>query len=323
MARPIRVRTPAAISRLFVAAALWGGATTGTKYALRGFEPVTLLAVELVAAAVALAIVARVRGDARGTVPSWRLAGILGLLEPATAYLGETIGLQRTTAANAAVILGLESCFVVLLAAVFLRERIDAALGCAVVAGFAGLALLEGSGWLSGPGIGDAFVVCGTFSAAVYVIVARRMDASVDAVTLTLRQFTVAAAAVAPLALGSWASGRESVPTAVEPQYWVAAVAVGVAGYAASFLLYNSAIVFVEAGRAAVIINLIPAFGVASAVALLGERLGAHQLLGALLLTGSVAVFSWVDLRPRLRSDAPASPVEELVPVAAQSTSAL
>jgi drug/metabolite transporter (DMT)-like permease len=62
---------------------------------------------------------------------------------------------------------------------------------------------------------------------------------------------------------------------------------------------------------------------VASAVALLGERLGAHQLLGALLLTGSVAVFSWVDLRPRLRSDAPASPVEELVPVAAQSTSAL
>jgi O-acetylserine/cysteine efflux transporter len=325
MARPGRTRASNAIAQLFVAAALWGGATTGTKYALRGFGPVTLLAVELVAAALALAVTVRLRGGVRGTIPSWRLAATLGLLEPATAYLSETIGLQRTSAANASVILGLESCFVVLLAAIFLRERINGALAFAVAAGFAGLAILEGSGWLSGPGVGDALVVSGTFSAAVYVIVARRMDDTVDAMLLTLRQFTVAAVAVVPLALGSWASGREAVPTSVAPQFWVAALVVGIAGYGVSFLLYNNAIVVVEAGPAAVVINLIPAFGVVTAVGLLGERLGAHQILGALLLTSSVALFSYRDLRPGRRPAGPAVQREpkQLQPVGGQSTSAL
>jgi O-acetylserine/cysteine efflux transporter len=326
MARPGRTRASTAIAQLFFAAALWGGATTGTKYALRGFGPVTLLAMELVAAALALAIAVRVRGGVRGTVPSWRLAATLGLLEPATAYLSETIGLQRTSAANAAVILGLESCFVVLLAAIFLRERINGPLAFAVLSGFAGLAILEGSGWLSGPGVGDALVISGTFSAAVYVIVARRMDDTVDAMLLTLRQFTIAVVAVVPLALVGWASGREAVPTSVPPPFWIAAALVGISGYGVSFLLYNNAIVVVEAGPAAVVINLIPAFGVLSAVGLLGERLGAHQILGALLLTASVAVFGYRHLRPRrqaLRPPVQRNPKQLQTVAGGQPTSAL
>ena len=294
------VRT-VATAQLFVAAALWGGATTGTKYALRGFGPVTLLAVELVAAAVALSAADRIRRRRPravvGTVPSWRLAATLGLLEPATAYLGETIGLQRTSAANAAVILGLESCFVVLLAGVFLRERVDRPLAFAVIAGFAGLALLEGTGWLSGPGFGDLLVVCGTFSAAVYVIVARRMDETIDALLLTARQFGVAAAVLVPLAMWTWARGAERLPTHVGAAYWTAALFVGIAGYGLSFVLYNTAIVSVEAGPSAVVINLIPTFGLISAVVVLGERLGAHQVGGAALLTASVAIFGWMHLR--------------------------
>jgi len=39
------------LAALLLASALWGGAITGTKYALRAFDPVTLLSVELVAAA--------------------------------------------------------------------------------------------------------------------------------------------------------------------------------------------------------------------------------------------------------------------------------
>ena len=39
------------LAALVLASVLWGGAVTGTKYALRGFSPVTLLSVELLAAA--------------------------------------------------------------------------------------------------------------------------------------------------------------------------------------------------------------------------------------------------------------------------------
>jgi O-acetylserine/cysteine efflux transporter len=73
---------------LLLAALLWGGAITGTKYALGGFGPVSLLAVELAAAAAvlwAVALVRRYRPPRR-----WWLPVLLGLLEPAVAYLAET-----------------------------------------------------------------------------------------------------------------------------------------------------------------------------------------------------------------------------------------
>ena len=42
------------LAALVLASALWGGAVACTKYALRAFDPVTLLSVELVAATAAL-----------------------------------------------------------------------------------------------------------------------------------------------------------------------------------------------------------------------------------------------------------------------------
>ena len=42
------------LTALLLASVLWGGAITGTKYALRAFDPVTLLSVELAAATAAL-----------------------------------------------------------------------------------------------------------------------------------------------------------------------------------------------------------------------------------------------------------------------------
>ena len=50
------------LAALLLASVLWGGAITGTKYALRAFDPVTLLSVELVAAIAALWAVLLIRG---------------------------------------------------------------------------------------------------------------------------------------------------------------------------------------------------------------------------------------------------------------------
>lgn len=40
---------------------------------------------------------------------SWRVAALLGLLEPALAYLGDTVGLSHTAAVDGSIISGLES----------------------------------------------------------------------------------------------------------------------------------------------------------------------------------------------------------------------
>ena len=283
------------VSALVIASALWGVATSGTKYALTGFGPLTLLAVELAAATTALWITLLIRGYRPPS--SWRVAALLGLLEPALAYLGDTMGLDRTSASNASLIFGLESSMVVVLAAVFLRERITPALGLSVLAGLLGLAALEGITALSSPRIGDAYVLGGALAAATYTIVARGAEDENDSLALTAHQFAFASLVIVPAAMISWSTGGEAVPTHVAVRFWVAAALVGIAGYAVSFILYNWAITAIEAGAAGVIINLIPAFALASAVLWLGESLTRGRLIGALLIASSVAVFSWTELR--------------------------
>src|ERR1700729_840421 len=113
------------LAALVAASVLWGGAVSGTKYALGGFGPLTPLSVDRVAAAAVLWIVLLVRGYR--PPGSWWLPALLGLLEPGLAYLAETFGLSLTSAVHGAVIGGLESALIVVLAAVVLREGISGA----------------------------------------------------------------------------------------------------------------------------------------------------------------------------------------------------
>ena len=69
---------------------------------------------------------------------------MLGLLEPALAYLGDTFGLSLTSAVHGAVINGLDPGLVVLLAAVLLRETITRPAILAVVVALGGLTVLAG-----------------------------------------------------------------------------------------------------------------------------------------------------------------------------------
>jgi drug/metabolite transporter (DMT)-like permease len=279
------------LALLVLASALWGLATTGTKYALDGFAPVTLLTVELVAATAALWIALLVRGYRPPA--SWRRVAVLGLLEPAGAYLAQTVGLDRTSASNGAVLLGFESVFVVILAFLFLGERISPTVCAAVALALVGFVALESGSWLTGPSAGDLLVLGGALSAAGYTIVARGISPTADSLATTAHQFAVATLAMLPVAIGTWAGGGEPVPMDVPPRFWLIAAAVGVAGFGLSFLLYNYAIVFVAAAPSAVIINLIPAFGFVGAVVLLGETLTLARVGGAALITASVLLFAW------------------------------
>ena len=64
----------------------------------------------------------------------------------------------------------------------------------------------------------------------------------------------------------------------------LSAVATGVLGIAVPFVLFNAAIGQMQVSRAAVLLDLIPVFGVTLAVLVLGERLGLPQLVGAVLV---------------------------------------
>lgn len=278
------------MAALCLAAVLFGSANTGTKYALGGFDPVSLLAVELVLATVVLWSCLWRRGLRRPA--SLGRVLVLGLFEPALAYLGQTAGLDRTSATNGALIMGLECVFVVILAAVLLHEPISVAVAAAIGLAVVGLVVLESGDSLSGPGLGDSLVLVGSLCAAGYTIIARGLSPDDDPLSVTALQFSAATAIALPVAGVAWGTGAERVPTQVDARFVVAAALVGIVGFAGSFLLYNYAIATVEAAPAAVIINLIPAVGLLTAVAVLGERPTSYALTGAVLICLSVALFA-------------------------------
>ncbi len=285
------MRSPTAA--LLAAAGLWGVAVTGTKYALGGFDPVTLLSVELVAGAGVLWAALLIRGYR--PPGSWWLPVLLGLLEPALAYLGDTFGLSLTSAVHGAMINGLESGLVVMLAAVLLKESITRPAIAAVTAALAGLAVLAGAGAGRSSAAGDLLVAGGVLSASLYTIVAKRFDDGSDALSLTAWQFTAATTVSLLVTIARWTAGAGTVPVA--PRFWLIAVLVGAAGFGASFLLFNTVIVQVDAGRAAIVLNLIPVFGVVSAVILLREGVTSRDAFGAALVGSSVLYFTIADRR--------------------------
>ena len=290
---------------LIVASVLWGGAMSGTKFALGGFAPVTLLAIELVAAAAVLWLVLLARGYRAPRV--WWLPVILGLLEPALAYLGETLGLSMTSAVHGALLSGLESALVVVLAALVLRETITLAAALAVLVAAGGLVVLAAPGASHGTAAGDLLVAGGVLSASLYTIVAKRFDDGSDPLSLTTWQFTVAALAVGGAAAVRWASGADAAPVAVAPRFWLAAALVGVAGYGLSFLIFNTVISRVGATQAAVVLNLIPVFAFFGATVFLGEGVTSADVIGAVLVGGSVLYFTAADRRPGSGAESPAT----------------
>jgi drug/metabolite transporter (DMT)-like permease len=278
---------------LVLASALWGGAICGTKYALGGFGPVTMLAVALASAAAMLWVALLARGYQAPR--TWWLPVVLGLLEPALAYLADTLGLSLTSAVHGALLSGMESAVVVALAAILLREAITSAAGLAVLVAVGGLAVLAGTGGGHASAAGDLLVAGGVLSASLYTIVAKRFGDDSDPLSLTTWQFTVAAIATGGTMAARWAAGSERLPAGVPARFWVAAALIGVAGYGASFLLFNSVISRVCATQAAVVLNLIPVFAFAGATVFLGEQVTGGDLVGAGLVGLSVVYFTVAD----------------------------
>ena len=280
---------------LVVAAALWGGAVTGTKYALAASIRPPCSASSSRPPPAALWAVLLVRGYR--PPQTWRLPLLLGLLEPALAYLGDTSGLSRTTAVDGSILSGLEPALVVVLAAFLLGESVTRPAIVAVVLALGGLAVLAGAGHSHSASIGDLYVAGGILCASLYTIVAKRFDDGSDTLSLTTWQFSAASILLLPIAILRWSTGSGHPFVAPSPRYWVAAIGVGIGGFAMSFLLYNAVITRVDAGWAAVVLNLIPVFGLLGAVVFLGEKPTGTTSIGAILIGTSVVYFTISDRR--------------------------
>jgi drug/metabolite transporter (DMT)-like permease len=290
-------------SALGFATACWGTAAAATKLGLSAFRPATQLLVELVFATIFLWLpVAAIGQPPR--VGSLRTYAMLALLDPALPFLLILIGLRSSTAANAALLVSVESFVAVGFAVVIGTERVTRAFAAGAVLAAAG-ALLVSSGGTSAFALGDLLFLAATVPLGLAVVFARRVAPSTPSSEITRYQTGFATAIVVPCAAVEWLLTGGPTMHHADAGAWCAAVYAGVIGLAMSNLTFNFALGKLSATTAGLALNLVPLIGVVTAIAALGEHLTAAEAVGGVLIILGLALpsFGGQDVRADVGGD--------------------
>jgi drug/metabolite transporter (DMT)-like permease len=275
---------------LVAAAACFGVDTTLSAFALRELRPADLFVTETTIGMVSLWGWMLLRRGYRRPRRLWPHV-LLGLIEPGIVYLLFDVGLRRTSAVTGGLLVSTQTLFAVLLAVVFLRERLGAAGRVAVGTGIVGAVLVSArAGGGHGSLVGDMYVLIASATGSTYYLVARGLGVDDDALSGTAIQLAASWVLALVFAVVSWPASGTALPSASAAHVLVA-VATGVIGITVPYYLVNRALKTTEGSTAALLLNLIPVFAVVSAVGFLGEAVMLTTILGGgLILAGLVVL---------------------------------
>ena len=133
---------------------------------------------------------------------------------------------------------------------------------------------------------GDGLILLAVAAFAVYAIVLRRRPA-VHPFSLLVALFSVGLCVLVPLAWAEYLAGARMVQTVPA---WAAAIYAGVFASFVATLCFNRGIALSGAARGGQYMHLIPVFGTALAVLVLGETLHPYHVAGAAVIAAGLLV---------------------------------
>lgn len=291
---PSRVRLLAIVA-IVVANAIGGASYPAQKLALEGLPPATVTFLRGLVAFVPLLVLARLYGV---TLAGWTrreigraaLVGTLALAMPL--WLG-IVGVERSSSANASILILLEPLTIVVLAAILLGEHPARAKLVGIAIGLVGAAtiVLEeaslGELFASERAVGNVLLALHGVLWGCHTPLAKPLSERHDPLALTLLAtgFSLPLLALfAALEHERWHAG----PTLVPALAWT--VVLGLVASLLAVLLWLWALRHIPASSVAGFIFLQPLTGVVIGLVFLGERLSPAAVVGCGLISVGVAV---------------------------------
>ncbi len=274
-----RLRSHATTLAFFAVTVVWGATFALIKRSLDYMPPFWFMTLRFGLAFLITAPVLALRGQ-RISRTELRAGVVLGFLLYLS-YALQTFGLQRTMAANAALITGMFVVFIPLLSVFMLNKRPDRRTLAGVGVALAGLLVLTVQPHTR-VGIGDALLLASTLFLSLYVIAMDTYAPAMDLLVLTAVQLGFLTVAVA-------FSGLLTEPFVLPAVnfVWFSVAVCGIFGSALAFWVQGYVQRELSPSRVAIILIMEPVFGVVFSLAILGERLGARGWTGcALILAG-------------------------------------
>ncbi len=283
-------------ARLVAVPAIWGGTFSAGKYVVDVFSPMMGSFARYVVACIALLIAAWVLEGGlprltRRQVGATFVLGTLGIFAYNLLFMG---ALERLPAGRAAIIIALSPVITITISAVALHERLNARRWLGVGIALVGVWVVLSHGHLAsivdaGLGVGELLMFGAVTSWALYSVIGRKVLSDLS-----------------PLAATNYAAlwGTLLLAITAAPQFsqvhlgqfdWrmiLSLLYLGVFGTAVAFVWYYTSIKRCGASVTSVFNNLVPVFGVAIGVLLLGEQLLPSMLIGGVIAIAGVMMVS-------------------------------
>ena len=264
--------------------AVWGWTFVLVKDAITQYPTLGFLEIRFVLAALLMvAIVHR--------LPSRRelWVGVVAGTVLAGGYLFQTVGLTMTSPGNAGLITGLFVVFTPLIDRLF-GVSLHRRTAIAVVLALIGTLMLAGGA--AGIGLGDLLVLVCAVLYALHIVLLSQWSPGLRAAPVAMVQMATCAVL---FAIG----GTSTLTHAPSGQVWFAIVITGVFASAVAFYIQTWAQAHLDASRTALILATEPAWALAAAIALAGQRLNALQAAGAALVLVAIVGHELVPLLGR------------------------
>jgi drug/metabolite transporter (DMT)-like permease len=272
----------------------WGLNVTATKVVVASFLPITITALRVFTAAIAVFIILYFLKKIR--IPTRREFGyiiIAALFNVVGHHYFLSLGLAKTSASNGGLILGLGPILTTITAYFFLKTRISLIQLIGIILGLTGVSfiVLIGQGGISVISIGDVYVFISILTQALSFLMIKKVSNTLDPRLMTGYMLLIGAVLLFFISLVQEPNGLRQLQHG-SIGIWVIFLGSAVIATAIGHTIYNYAIGKVGVSEAAVFINLSPFFSLVGAAIFLDERVTLTQILGFIFIIFGVLLGS-------------------------------
>jgi drug/metabolite transporter (DMT)-like permease len=275
---------------MLLLAVVWGLSVPATKLGLLALPPLTLTALRFAIAVPLLLIFAMGRPQLEwASLPRVAALGVLGIT---VGQVAQTFGVVGTSASVGTIITATIPVFVVVFAAIRLKQPVTGWHRLGLLAAFAGIALValdsgqETTAALKTSAIGAAWLLLSALTIAFYYVWS--FELTRDYGTAPVAAWSTLFGFIAMLPFAGWEMSHTPIQITAEA-IWVAAY-LGIAVTVAGLLLWLYLLRTVPARVAASVQYLQPVVGIAAASVMFGDRLGLLFALGVVLVLCGLAM---------------------------------
>jgi drug/metabolite transporter (DMT)-like permease len=275
---------------------IWGLNVIALKILVNHFSPVTLTSFRIFTAGLVVILILFFIGQLRKlTRKEVMYIGTAALFSVVAHHLFLAVGLTKTTASNAGLILGLVPLVTSVLAIVFLGNRFTVFRFIGILLGFTGVVfvVLNGKSGIHHVSIGDFYIFLSVLSQAISFIMIKKATETLDARVMTGWMLLFGSVLLFIISLWMEPDGLSSM-TNWTPSLWVIFLASAVLATALGHMFYNKAIQQIGAAESAIFINLNPLFSLLGAYLFLGESISHSQIMGFIFIVIGVILGSGV-----------------------------